>query len=97
MNSDLSEKYNDLDLISQINFYRDLSISYKERGANIWDIIQSAYLIEKNCGQVFYENGENIFPLDPNILVYKDNHLIMPFTIACTLDNKEKIMRKLSE
>lgn len=75
----------------------DTSKVFTRRGANIWDIIQSAYLIEKNCGQVFYENGENIFPLDPNILIYKDNHLIMPFTIACTLDNKEKIMRKLSE
>jgi len=41
------------------------------------------------------ENGKNIFPLDLNILEFKDNHLIMPFTIASSLENKNKIMQVL--
>lgn len=65
---------------------------FTRRGANIWDIIQGAYLIQKNGGEVFYENGENIFPLNPEILQFKDNHLIMPFTISCSLEIKDKII-----
>lgn len=68
---------------------------FTRRGANIWDIIQSAYLISKNNGEVFYENGESIFPLKPEVLEYKDNHLLMPFTIACDLKYKNKILNKL--
>lgn len=68
---------------------------FTRRGANIWDIVQSAYLIQKNGGEVYYENGKNIFPLDLNILEFKDNHLIMPFTIASSLENKNKIMQVL--
>ena len=70
---------------------------FTRRGANIWDIIQSAYLIQKTGGEVFYENGKNIFPLDFDILEYKDCHLIMPFTIACSLENKDKIMKVIKE
>ena len=70
---------------------------FSRRGANIWDIIQGAYLIQKSGGEVFYKNGENIFPLNPKVLEYKDNHLIMPFTIGCNLEIKEKILKAIDE
>lgn len=75
----------------------DTNKVFTRRGANIWDIIQGAYLIQKNGGDVFYENGENIFPLNPKILQFKDNHLIMPFTIACCNDIKEKIIKAINQ
>lgn len=70
---------------------------FTRRGANIWDIIQSAYLIEKTGGQVFYENGNNIFPLNPKLLQFKENHLIMPFTIASSLSIKETILEVIKK
>lgn len=70
---------------------------FTRRGANIWDIIQSAYLISKNNGEVFYENGEAIFPLNPEKLEYKDNHLLMPFTIACDLKFKDQILNQIKK
>ena len=69
---------------------------FTRRGANIWDIIQAAHLIEKVGGEVYYENGNRIFPLDPSILKYEDSHLWMPFTIGSSLENKKKIMKKLN-
>ena len=75
----------------------DTNKVFTRRGENIWDIIQGAYLIQKNGGEVFYENGENIFPLNPEILQFKDNHLIMPFTIACSLGIKNKIMNEIKD
>lgn len=69
---------------------------FSRRSANIWDIIQSAYLVEKNGGEVYYQNGENIFPLNPNLLEFKDNHLLMPFTIASSKQNKEKILQEIN-
>ena len=75
----------------------DTNKVFTRRGANIWDIIQSAYLIQKNGGEVFYENGENIFPLSPEKLSFKDNHLVMPFTIACSLQVKDKIIEIINK
>lgn len=68
---------------------------FTRRGANIWDIIQSAYLIEKVGGKVCYCDGKDIFPLDTKILEFKDNHLIMPFTIAASKPNMEQILNLL--
>ena len=68
---------------------------FTRRGANIWDIIQSAYLIQKNNGEVFYSNGQNVFPLNPQVLEIKDKHIIMPFTIASSLSNKNKILASI--
>lgn len=68
---------------------------FTRRSANVWDIIQSAYLIEKNGGEVFYDNGKSIFPLDPKLLKCEDSHLTMPFTIACSIENKEKIIKNI--
>lgn len=73
----------------------DTNKVFTRRGANIWDIIQGAYLIQKSGGEVFYESGENVFPLNPEVLNFKDNHLIMPFTIACSLKIKEKILNQI--
>ena len=69
---------------------------FTRRGANIWDIIQSAYLIEKSGGKVCYCDGKDIFPLDTKILEFKDNHLVMPFTIAASKLNMEKILKCLT-
>ena len=75
----------------------DTNKVFTRRGANIWDIIQGAYLIQKNGGEVFYENGQNIFPLNPKVLQFKDNHLIMPFTISCSLIIKDKIIESINK
>lgn len=65
---------------------------FSRREANVWDITQSAYLISKIGGEVYYENGNNIFPLDLNLIEYNDHHLIMKPTIASSKINKEKII-----
>lgn len=68
---------------------------FSRRDANIWDIIQSGYLIEKFGGCVYYRNGESIFPINFEKLIFKDNHLIMPFTIASSKENKTKVLNKI--
>ena len=68
---------------------------FTRRSANIWDITQAAYLIEKSGGAVYYENGKRIFPLDLNVLEYQDCHLLMPFTIASSIEAKEKILKTI--
>ena len=65
---------------------------FSRREANVWDISQSAYLIQKMGGEVYYENGNNIFPLDLDLIEYNDHHLIMKPTIASSKENKEKIL-----
>ena len=69
---------------------------FTRRGANIWDIIQGAFLVQKVGGEVFYENGQNIFPLDLSLLKFENNLLIMPFTIACSKQNKNMILKFLT-
>lgn len=59
-----------------------LARAFSKREVNIWDIVQSAYIVEKVGGKVFYQDGTDIFPLDLNRLRVKDNKLILPFTIA---------------
>lgn len=70
---------------------------FSRRDANIWDIIQSAYLIKKSGCEVYYANGEDVFPINQEKLIFKDNHLIMPFTIASSKENKIKILNKIKE
>ena len=55
---------------------------FSRRGANIWDIVQGAYLVEKSGGMITYEDGTSIFPIDYKRLQYENNHLIMPFNVA---------------
>lgn len=68
---------------------------FTRRGANIWDIIQSAYIVEKTGGEVFYPDGRSIFPIRIQDLTFKDNKLIMDFNIACSKSVKEEILRCL--
>lgn len=58
------------------------NMTFSKREVNIWDIVQSAYIVEKAGGKVVYENGEDVLPLDINKLVYRNNKLILPFAIA---------------
>lgn len=69
---------------------------FTRRSANIWDIIQSGFLIEKAGGSIFYADGSDIFPLDFNKLIYSDSHLYMPFTIACNKNLKQTIIDKIN-
>jgi len=70
---------------------------FTRRSANIWDIIQSAYLIQKTGGDVFYEDGESIFPLKLDRLKYENNHLLMQFTIGCLLNLKDEILKEINK
>ena len=49
----------------------DLNRIFTRRNANLWDVEQSAYIVEKVGGTVFYEDGTDIFPLDLNRLKVK--------------------------
>jgi len=70
---------------------------FSRRGAYIWDMIQSAYIVEKTGGEVFYTNGRSIFPIKFEDLTFKDNKLIMDFNIACSKSVKKEIMELMRE
>ncbi|MCL2383620.1 MAG: inositol monophosphatase family protein [Oscillospiraceae bacterium] len=70
---------------------------FTRRGANVWDVVQSAYILEKTGGIVFYEDGTNIFPLDISKLQVQDTKLLMPFNIACHRNLKDEIIGKIRE
>jgi len=70
---------------------------FSRRGAYIWDMIQSAYIVEKTGGEVFYTNGRSIFPIKFEDLTLKDNKLIMDFNIACSKSVKKEIMELMRE
>lgn len=59
-----------------------LKRAFSKRKVNIWDIAQSAYIVEKAGGKVFYEDGTDVFPLDIKRCKFEDNKLTLPFTIA---------------
>lgn len=69
---------------------------FTRRGANIWDIVQSAYIVEKTGGEVYYQNGRNIFPIKIDDLKFKENKLIMNFNIASSKEIKEKIIEAIN-
>lgn len=66
---------------------------FTRRGANIWDIIQGAYIVEKAGGKVYYPSGRSIFPIKIEDLRMEENKLIMGFNIA----SAESIRRELQE
>jgi len=70
---------------------------FSRRGAYIWDMIQSAYIVEKTGGEVFYTNGRSIFPIKFEDLTFKDNKLIMDFNIACSKSVKKEIIGLMRE
>lgn len=70
---------------------------FTRRGANIWDIVQSAYIVEKTGGKVYYQDGRDIFPIGIDDLEFKDNKLIMNFNIASAKEVKEKIIEEINK
>ena len=70
---------------------------FTRRGANIWDIVQSAYIVQKTGGTVFYEDGTDILPVDINKLQLKGSKLLMPFNIACHQELKNEFINKIRE
>lgn len=65
----------------------DSSKVFSRRSANLWDIVQSAYLVSVAGAEVRYNNGENIFPVALDKLQFKNNHLLMPDIVAASKDN----------
>jgi fructose-1,6-bisphosphatase/inositol monophosphatase family enzyme len=75
----------------------NLNRIFTRRNANIWDVEQSAYIVEKAGGVVFYNDGTDIFPLDLNRLKVKvdengNNFLIIDSNIACAKTIKTEIL-----
>lgn len=75
----------------------DLNRIFTRRNANLWDVEQSAYIVEKAGGTVFYNDGTDIFPLDINRLNVKvdengNNFLIIDSNIACAKAIKTRIL-----
>lgn len=78
----------------------DLNRIFTRRNANLWDVEQSAYIVEKAGGTVFYNDGTDIFPLDLNRLKVKIDEngnifLIIDSNIACAKTVKTKILTLL--
>lgn len=65
---------------------------FTRRGANIWDIVQSAYIVKKTGGEVYYIDGRDIFPIKNSDLTMEGNKLLMKFNIASAKTVKEEIM-----
>lgn len=75
----------------------NLNRIFTRRNANLWDVEQSAYIVEKAGGVVFYNDGTDIFPLDLNRLKVKidengNNFLIIDSNIACAKTIKTEIL-----
>ena len=68
---------------------------FTRRGANIWDIVQSAYIVKKLGGCVYYPDGREIFPIKKNDLHMEGSKLIMGFNIASSKTAKDCIMKKI--
>ena len=80
----------------------DLNRIFTRRNANLWDVEQSAYIVEKAGGTVFYNDGTSIFPLDLNRLYVKidengNNFLIIDSNIACAKSIKGKILKEITD
>lgn len=80
----------------------DLNRIFTRRNANLWDVEQSAYIVEKAGGTVFYNDGTDIFPLDLNRLKVKvdenANHfLIIDSNIACAKTIKTEILSLIKQ
>lgn len=78
----------------------NLNRIFTRRNANLGDVEQSAYIVEKAGGTVFYNDGINIFPLDLDRLHLKidengNNFLIIDSNIACAKTIKSKILELL--
>lgn len=65
---------------------------FTRRGANIWDIVQSAYIVEKTGGAVYYPNGRDIFPIQFEDLTIDGSKLLMNFNIASAKTVRDEIL-----
>lgn len=65
---------------------------FTRRGANIWDIVQGAYIVKKTGGEVYYIDGRDIFPIKNSDLTMEGNKLLMKFNIASAKTVKEEII-----
>lgn len=75
---------------------------FTRRNANLWDVEQSAYIVEKAGGSVFYNDGTDIFPIDLsklNVKIDENNNkfLIIDANIACPKNIKETIVKTLKD
>ncbi len=70
---------------------------FTRRGANIWDIVQSAYIVEKTGGAVYYPDGRNIFPIQMSDLTMEGSKLLVQFNIASAKTVKEEIIKAFSK
>jgi myo-inositol-1(or 4)-monophosphatase len=77
-------------LVAADNFNR----VFTRRGANIWDIVQSAYIVEKAGGSVYYLDGRDIFPIRYDDLKLDGSKLLMEFNIASAKSVKEAIISR---
>lgn len=80
----------------------DLNRIFTRRNANLWDVEQSAYIVEKAGGTVFYNDGTDIFPLDLDRLHLKtddngNNFLIIDSNIACAKTIRNEILKVFKE
>lgn len=77
----------------------DSSKVFTRREANIWDVIQAAYIVEKAGGIVMYPNGSKIIPVDYSKLIFKEdgNKLLFPFNIACPADIKASVLSSIEK
>lgn len=78
----------------------NLNRIFTRRNANLWDVEQSAYIVEKAGGTVFYNDGADIFPLDLDRLYLRtddngNNFLIIDSNIACAKTIKNKLLELL--
>lgn len=69
---------------------------FTRRGANIWDIVQSAYIVEKTGGAVYYPDGRDIFPIQLGDLTMEGSKLLMKFNIASAKTVKDEILKQKS-
>lgn len=69
---------------------------FTRRDANIWDIVQGAYIVEKIGGEVYYPDGRNIFPIQEDDLIFENNKLLMRFNIASSKAIKKQIIEKIN-
>ena len=67
---------------------------FTRRGANIWDIVQSAYIVEKTGGEVYYPDGRDIFPIKIDDLTMNGSKLLMNFNIASAKTVKDEILKQ---
>ena len=70
---------------------------FTRRGGNILDIVQSAYLIKKLGGCVYYPDGREIFPIRIDDLQMNGSKLILGFNIASSNSAKESILQNIKD